>query len=765
MSTENPPGDTGIIIEKLSRIEASVEDLQNKVEQVTGDVRALRGNKVSKSLPDLAYQYVTHLSDHMTRSNGAEIILLLTSTQDDEVDSDTSPNRGNWGSKLEFLLSCLGYAVGLGNVWRFPYLCYKNGGGAFFIPYCIMLFFVGIPIFLLELALGQFSSQGPLTCWKFAPAFKGVGVAMMVVSCLVAIYYNMILAWSIYYLFASCTTELPWTSCGDWSSPYCSDKLTDVTFDNCTQLFYNASDNGVCYQNGTVYGIWNQTVAKSYGISKSTPAGDYLNAVVLGITDSSGIGDVGMLRWELVLCYLAAWVVVYLALINGVKSSGKVVYFTATFPYIVLVILLVRGVTLPGYMDGINFYITPNLERLRDARVWKDAAVQIFFSLSASWGGLIALSSYNKFRNDIVRDTFIVTIGNCATSVFAGFVVFSFLGYMSNELGIPVSEVAKSGVTLAFEVYPTAVASMPASWVWAILFFLMLITLGLDSQFVLVETVTTAISDQFPCVRPYRSLTNLMYCVTLFVLGLTLCTNAGAYWLQIMDHYAGGWNVLIIAVCECWGVSLVYGIWRFLGDIEVMLGNRVCCCCTWTVCRLWWGFTWLILTPVGVLFILGFSLYDYEDATYGDEQFPTWANALGWLMTLAVVAAIIITPIIMFVTGSGTASERFRSLFKPTVDWGPALVKHRKLIIHAEIVEDPWSRPKDVRTPNGVVLVSKSMPYSQRDGITNPIYDNGPAFYQSAEDPSVFIVPELDRKSKYVPEADQAPNETSTPRF
>ncbi|KAI0231668.1 Sodium-dependent proline transporter [Lamellibrachia satsuma] len=200
-------------------------------------------------------------------------------TQD--FSKDENEERGNWTGRLDFLLSCLGYAVGLGNVWRFPYLCYKNGGAVFFIPYVIMLAFVGIPIFFMELSLGQFTSNSALTCWGMATVFKGIGFAMVTVSSLVAIYYNIIIAWAIFYFFASFTSDLPWQYCDrSYASPYCQKFLNEtVTEEGCEALGLFANTTiGVCFNDTLPYGIFNKTLAKlqTPPIKAVIPSEEYL---------------------------------------------------------------------------------------------------------------------------------------------------------------------------------------------------------------------------------------------------------------------------------------------------------------------------------------------------------------------------------------------------------------------------------------------------------------------------------------------------------
>lgn len=210
-----------------------------------------------------------------------------------------------------------------------------------------------------------------------------------------------------------------------------------------------------------------------------TPSEEYFYRQVL--KSSSGIDEPGGVVWQLALCLLLAWVIVFVVLIKGISSLGKVVYFTSTFPYIMMTVMLVRGATLTGAKKGIEFYLKPDLSKLKESSVWSDAASQIFYSLSTCTGGLIAMASYNKFRNNTFRDSMLVPFINCATSLFAGFAIFSVLGFMAQEKGVEVSDVAATGPGLVFVVYPEALTRMKGSTIFALLFFTMMLTLGFSS--------------------------------------------------------------------------------------------------------------------------------------------------------------------------------------------------------------------------------------------------------------------------------------------
>uniref|UniRef100_A0A3B3WHB7 Transporter n=1 Tax=Poecilia mexicana TaxID=48701 RepID=A0A3B3WHB7_9TELE len=270
--------------------------------------------------------------------------------------------RGHWGTKTEFILTVMGAIIGPGNIWRFPYLCYKNGGGVFFIPYIVFIFTCGIPLFFLETALGQYTSQGGITCWrKICPLFQGIGYASHLIIAFSATSYIIILAWAFFYLFSSFSSDLPWASCGNsWNSGSSCDRKSSFCF--------------LTFQ--------------------------HLHRV---LKISGGIEEVGGLRWELVLCLILSWTICYFCVWKGIKSTGKAAYFTATFPYVMLFILLIRGVTLPGALDGIIYYLYPDISRLSDPQVWMDAGTQIFFSYAIGLGFLTSLGSYNSFNNNCYR--------------------------------------------------------------------------------------------------------------------------------------------------------------------------------------------------------------------------------------------------------------------------------------------------------------------------------------------------------------------------
>ncbi|KAG1684329.1 Sodium-dependent serotonin transporter [Nymphon striatum] len=545
--------------------------------------------------------------------------IMAKCSTDRSTDRMQDDGREQWDKKAEFLLAVIGFAVDLGNVWRFPYMCYRNGGGAFLIPYVIMLIFGGLPLFYLELALGQYYRSGCLTVWeKVCPLIKGVGYAICIIDFYMAIYYNTIISWALLYLFNSFRYEVPWISCGNpWNTPNCS----------TAQERLNSSDF-------------------------TSPAKEYYNNHILFSNRSTGLDDMGPIKWDLSLCLLLVFVIVYFSLWKGVKSSGKVVWVTAIMPYIVLFILLCRGITLDGSWKGIHFYLYPEWERLKETRVWIDAATQIFFSLGPGFGTLLALSSYNQFHNNCFRDAVITSSINCLTSFFAGIAIFSVLGHMALVQNKDVGNVTEEGVGLIFEVYPEALSMMTGSVFWSILFFIMLITLGLDSTFAGLEAMITGLCDEYPKVlKKHREWFVGAVIIIVYICALPTTTYGGKYLVSFLDSYAVSISILFVVFVESVAVCWIYGTQRFSNDIEAMLGPGRRPGILLQIC-------WIFISP---LFIL------VNPKSSQIKIYPEWSSTVGWLLSLSSLMCI---PVYMFyriAITPGSLIERLRTCIKPSM--------------------------------------------------------------------------------------------------
>uniref|UniRef100_A0A671QXY5 Transporter n=1 Tax=Sinocyclocheilus anshuiensis TaxID=1608454 RepID=A0A671QXY5_9TELE len=539
--------------------------------------------------------------------------------------ADLSPEeRGQWANKIEFLLTVAGAIIGLGNVWRFPYLCYKNGGGAFFIPYVLYLLTCGIPLFVLETSLGQYTSQGGITCWrKVCPLFEGMGYASQIIIVYGSITYIIIIVWAFLYLFSAFSVELPWASCSNlWNT------------DACTVLSGKNSSSG-----------WTSPLNASSSVM------EFWRHRVLQL--SSGIHHLGTVRWDLALILLLVWILIYFCIWKGVKSTGKAVYFTATFPYVMLLILLLRGVTLPGAVNGIHYYMYPDLTRLADPQVWMDAGTQIFYSYAICLGYLSSLGSYNQYNNNCYRDSFYLCLLNSGTSFLGGFVIFSVLGHMAQEQGVDISLVAESGPGLVFIVYPQAVTMLPWSQFWAVCFFIMIILLGLDSQFVGLESIVTSVTDIFPTVLRHgfrRELLLLGICLVCYLMGLFMITEGGLYIIQLFDHYVcSGTTLLFLATCQSVAIGWVYGADRFYENIEDMIGYK-----PWPMMK----YCWLYVTPSVCVGTFIFSLVKYSPLKFNNTyMYPWWAYGIGCFLTASSLSLIPINMIYKLYMGKGTFWE------------------------------------------------------------------------------------------------------------
>jgi NSS family neurotransmitter:Na+ symporter len=417
-----------------------------------------------------------------------------SNNEQQQESTETQHQRQQWGTHLGFLLASIGAAIGFGNFFRFPYLVYTNGGGAFMIPYCIALITMGVPLLLLELSMGQLLRCGPIRAIrKLNDRAGGIGfVAVLFGSFLICAYYTVQLAWVVVYTFHTFKRKLPWA-------------------ENSELFFYDT------------------ILKRSDGLLtwKDTPVMD----------------------WPVLGGLAAVWLFIYFCVWKGVKSTGIVAYITVPMPFILLIIFLVRALFLEGAMNGIYYYLKPDFSLLLTPSIWLAAAGQIFFSFGIASGVMCSFGSFNKPDRDLVRDNFIVCITDVSFSFFSGFVVFALLGYMAHQKGLTVDQVTASGIGLAFVVFPDAVSMMPAAHVFAIILFVTMFTLGIDSAFGLVESVNAALHDRYPNISVSKI--SLFVCIAGFIAGIPYCLTNGFYLMDAVDHFVSDYCLGMIAIGEC----------------------------------------------------------------------------------------------------------------------------------------------------------------------------------------------------------------------
>uniref|UniRef100_A0A4W4DN04 Transporter n=1 Tax=Electrophorus electricus TaxID=8005 RepID=A0A4W4DN04_ELEEL len=554
--------------------------------------------------------------------------------------------RPTWDSKLQYVLAQVGFSVGLGNVWRFPYLCHQNGGGAFLLLYVVLLMGVGVPLFFMELAAGQSIRQGSIGVWKhISPRLAGIGYSSCMVCFFVALYYNVIIAWALFYFGNSFQYPLPWQKCP--VEPGGNLTVKECAASSPTSFFW---------------------FRKALDISDSLEQSGQLNPVITG-------------------CLLAAWTLVSLAMIKGIKSSAKVMYFSSIFPYAVLVCFLIRGLMLDGATEGIIYMFYPKLQIWREVQVWRQAATQVFFALGLGYGSVIAYSSYNPVHNNCHRDAIMVSAINFMTSVLASLVIFMVLGFRAKNVALecvhrfpsfntsePRSillhkyrewysqygsllgsnftdcdlerEMIKGveGTGLAFIAFTEAMSLFPASPFWSALFFLMLLNLGMSTMFGTMQGILTPLMDNFKLLGRHKTIFTVCVCMLGFFLGLIFTQRSGNYFVTMFDDYSATLPLIIVVVFETVSVAWIYGADRFLDDVEVMLNWRP---------PVVYKYMWKYVCVLAMLSLLTASLlrmvfrwpsYTAWNHTTGAEtslEYPGWALVM---LCLLIVTACLPVP-------------------------------------------------------------------------------------------------------------------------
>ncbi len=599
--------------------------------------------------------------------------------------------RERWASRTAFIMAAIGCAVGLGNLWRFPAVAFKNGGGAFFIPYFVALITAGIPLMIVEYAIGQrYQGGAPHALAAITKKFRWVGWFALLVATVICMYYVVIMAYAWHYCVGS--FSLAWTRPVSFVEVKADEagKLTAGEVPAETIKLYllapkaeakarlEASqarrpegkrlpvftpeeleaEQGKESSRGLRYVSLDENVGHYFEEKclggyrwgpiaeqgpKARDEGPEAEAARQKIKELKAAlapyeGEVFKLSPNLVIGAAVTWVLIFLIIFRGVHNIGKVVMITVPLPVILLLIVLVRGVTLPGATAGILYYLTPNWEMLKDPQVWIAAYGQIFFSLSLGFGVLIAYASYMPKDSDVTGSAFITSFGNCATSFMAGLAVFSVLGYLAYVHSAEVAEVVKGGPGLVFRTYPVALAQMPMGTVaiaaLSFIFFLCLISLGIDSAFSLVEGLIAGFLDHWP--RVSKPLLTSVFCVIGFCGSLFICTKSGNIWLDILDNWCGNYGLALVGLLECIAVGYFFHFDELKDYINEHSEIKV---------HYWFDVCIKFLTPGILIYLLANQVFKDISQPYGgyDQVLRHAVTVAGWgMFAILLVLAFIL---------------------------------------------------------------------------------------------------------------------------
>jgi NSS family neurotransmitter:Na+ symporter len=406
----------------------------------------------------------------------------------------TAKSRGQWKSRTGFILAAIGSAIGLGNIWRFSYLAYDNGGGAFLIPYLVALVTAGIPLLILEFGIGhERIGSAPLAFAKLKKHWEWLGWwPVIFVMFGIVLYYSVIIAWCVDYVFYA--LKLSWGS------------------DPNTFFF------------------------KEFLHRSASPA------------------EIGNIQTPILAALIVVWGISWVIIMRGIR--GGIELANRVFMPLLLLLtlfLVVWSARLEGAGIGIRAYLHPDFSKLAEPKVWISAYGQIFFTLSLGFGIMIAYASYLPYKTDITGSAIITALCNSGFSLLAGFGVFAVLGFMSHSQNVPIQEVVQQSIGLAFVAYPQAVSLMgTAGPLFGALFFTSLVVAGLSSAISIVEAFTSAVVDKFGTDR--KLLASLLS-LAGFLGGIIFTTQGGLFWLDIVDHFLNAYGLVAVGLLECIAVG------------------------------------------------------------------------------------------------------------------------------------------------------------------------------------------------------------------
>lgn len=463
--------------------------------------------------------------------------------------------RENWSARSGFIFAAVGSAVGLGNIWRFPYVAYENGGGAFLLPYLIALVTAGLPLLFLDYIVGhKYRRSAPLSYRQITPKAESLGWWQVMVCLFIGAYYASVLAWAASYVYFSFGQK--------WQAD--------------PEHFFM------------------QEYLQSNTLQGSSGAGLSLDIIP-------------HLFFPIAAMWLIVLTILLLGIKRGIEWSNKIFI---PLLIILFLILVVQAIRLPGAMAGLDAFFTPNWHAMMDYKVWLAAYGHIFFSLSVGFGIMVTYASYLGKKANLTASGLVVGLANSSFELLAGIGVFAALGFMAQVQGVPVADVVKGGIGLAFIVFPKLISSLGAGGDWfGFLFFSCLVFAGITSLVSVMEVPISAIVDKTGCERKTAVLS--VGGGTAVVSTLLFSTASAMTLVDIMDHFVNNIGVVVGALLSIVLVSWVIKnkLAEFTQHVNLVSSIKL---------GKVWQILLMVVTPLSLIIALGFTMSELFSEGYGN---------------------------------------------------------------------------------------------------------------------------------------------------
>ncbi|XP_014220301.1 sodium- and chloride-dependent GABA transporter 1-like [Trichogramma pretiosum] len=612
--------------------------------------------------------------DHKV-DDDAESITSITSVDEYLEDELSTP----W----EFALKTTSYNVTVGNVCRFFYLAHRNGGGSFIIPYVVMMIFLGLPVFFLEILLGQYTKRGPIKIFaRMAPAFKGLGLASLFVLTIINSYYMVLNSWSFYYSYKSIGRygNPNWTHCDSpYNTEYCYSSLRALECQeghlyynrSCTPLMkickglkftsYSTASKSCLDESGAAHPIRELT-------RRILSSEEFFNNYIAGIRGATWE------HWGYVCPILFAivtggWMTCCFCLIHGYGTVGRIPrqnYLTSLMmiygPFIMIIFVLLLAISWMPNGNGFAWFLTPDWKVLTSVGVWVDAASQVIFTLGLGCGTVFNRGSINPFKRNSYGDACWIVIVDIFVSILAGFSLSGVLGFLAYEMDVEsnIGEIVNSSPGVAYVVLTEGLSRMWMPRFLSAGFFGMLCIFGFCNQFEGIQTLAVSVIDINPQFAYNKEYVYYIICVIGWLLTIPMLGGGGIYLFTLLEWSTSSMALLFIVFMELFVSGSLYScnqLFENLSEMEMKFSPWI---------RTYLSLNWRFITPILSLVVLILQVLYYLPSSYGSYIFPDWTNYLSYFVSSLAISPILLGFIHQMMTGS--ASEE--NLFKPSVTWG-----------------------------------------------------------------------------------------------